>query len=100
MPPTYVKPYLKRGKTDAAIAKAIRTGEKGIFAYSPVTAAFNATGQPAVSLPLCRGADGLPIGVHLATRFGADTALMSLCADRERARPWFDQIPHLPGVVR
>ncbi|MBK8455873.1 MAG: amidase [Phyllobacteriaceae bacterium] len=64
-----------------------------VFAYSPFTAAFNATGQPAVSLPLHWSTEGLPIGVHLAARFGADEMLMSLSAEIERARPWFDRRP-------
>jgi amidase/6-aminohexanoate-cyclic-dimer hydrolase len=70
-----------------------RTGPDGVFAYSPYTAAFNATGQPAASVPLCWSPDGLPIGIHLAGRFGEDEVLMSLCADLERARPWFDRRP-------
>ncbi|NNL72804.1 MAG: amidase, partial [Silicimonas sp.] len=56
-------------------------------------AAFNATGQPAMSVPLCWSEDGLPIGIHLAARFGADEVLMSLAADLERARPWFSRRP-------
>jgi amidase/6-aminohexanoate-cyclic-dimer hydrolase len=70
-----------------------RTGPDGVFAYSPYTAAFNATGQPAASVPLCWSPEGLPIGIHLAGRFGEDEVLMSLCADLERARPWFDRRP-------
>lgn len=77
---------------------AYRTGPEGIFAHSPFTAAFNATGQPAVSLPLFWNDDGLPIGVHLAGRFGQDTQLVSLCADIERARPWFHRVPKIAGV--
>ena len=67
---------------------AYRLADDGVFPYSPFTAAFNATGQPAASVPLYWSADGLPIGVHLAARFGEDLALMGLCADLERARPW------------
>ena len=70
-----------------------RLGENGIFAYSPYTAAFNATGQPAASVPLHWSDDGLPVGIHLASPFGEDEMLMTLCADLERARPWFDRRP-------
>lgn len=70
-----------------------RLGPDGVFAYSPYAAAFNATGQPAASLPLHWTAEGLPVGVHLATAFGADELLMGLCAELERARPWFDRRP-------
>ena len=32
--------------------------------------------------------EGLPIGIHLAGRFGADDTLIGLAAEIERARPW------------
>ncbi|MCP5156201.1 MAG: amidase [Ectothiorhodospiraceae bacterium] len=72
-----------------------RLGPQGIFAYSPFTALFNASGQPAASLPLHWSADGLPVGVHLAARFGDDELLLALCAELETARPWFGRRP--PG---
>ncbi len=72
-----------------------RLGPKGILSYSPFTAAFNASGQPAVSLPLHWSAEGLPVGVHLAAAFGEDELLMSLSAEIERASPWFDKRPPL-----
>jgi len=72
-----------------------RTGPDGIFAYSPFAAAFNASGQPAASVPLHYNTSGLPIGIHLATRFGEDELLMSLCAALEKARPWFTHRPAL-----
>jgi amidase len=67
---------------------AYRTGPDGIFAYSPFCAVFNASGQPAASLPLGWSATGLPIGVHLAAAFGQDETLIALCAELERAAPW------------
>jgi amidase len=59
-----------------------------VFDYSPFCAVFNASGQPAASVPLGQSAAGLPIGIHLAARFGADEALIALCAELERAAPW------------
>jgi amidase len=67
---------------------AYRTGPEGIFAYSPFCAAFNASGQPAASVPLGWSADGLPIGIHLAAAFGQDETLIALCAQLEQAAPW------------
>ena len=64
-----------------------RLGPGRVFAYSPFTAAFNASGQPAASLPLHWTADGLPVGIHLAAAFGEDELLMSLSARIEEARP-------------
>ncbi len=72
---------------------AYRVAPDGVFAYSPFTAAFNATGQPAASLPLHWTPDGLPVGIHLAARFGADELLIALAAQIEAARPWFDRRP-------
>lgn len=65
-----------------------RVGPEGIFAYSPFCAVFNASGQPASSLPLGWSKSGLPIGIHLAAAFGQDELLISLCAEVERAAPW------------
>ncbi|MCC6517252.1 MAG: amidase [Tabrizicola sp.] len=65
-----------------------RIGPNGIFAYSPFCAVFNASGQPAASLPLGWSSSGLPIGVHLAVAFGQDELLIALCAEVERASPW------------
>lgn len=62
-----------------------RTGPDGVFAYSPFTAPFNASGQPAVSLPVHWNAERLPIGVQLAARFGDDTRLLAVCAELEAA---------------
>ncbi|PLX39502.1 MAG: amidase [Hyphomicrobiales bacterium] len=70
-----------------------RMGADGVFAYSPFTAIFNASGQPAVSAPLHWNDEGLPIGIHLAAAYGDDERLMTLCGDLERARPWFGHRP-------
>ena len=59
------------------------------FGYAPFTTSFNATGQPAISLPLHWSADGLPVGVQLVARFGADDRLLALAAQLERVAPWF-----------
>ena len=65
-----------------------RIGPGGIFSYSPFCAVFNASGQPAASLPLGQSAAGLPIGIHLAAPYGNDEELISLCAEIESASAW------------
>ena len=65
-----------------------RTGPAGIFDYSPFCAAFNASGQPAASLPMGMSPTGLPIGIHLAAAYGRDEDLIALCAELEAAQPW------------
>ena len=47
----------------------------------PFCVPFNITGQPAISLPLHRTDDGLPVGVQLVARYGADRLLLRLAAD-------------------
>ena len=66
-----------------------RNGPGGVFEYSPFCAVYNASGQPAVSLPLHWSVDDLPVGVQLGMRFGADEELMTLCAQIEQAAPWY-----------
>jgi amidase/6-aminohexanoate-cyclic-dimer hydrolase len=73
-----------------------RIGPNGIFAYSPFCAIFNASGQPAASLPLAMSSDGLPIGIHLAAPYGADEELIALCAELELAQPWGARRPNQP----
>jgi amidase len=61
--------------------------------FTPFTAIFNVTGQPAVSLPLFDGEDGLPLAVHLAGRPAGEAQLLSLATQLEAARPWSERRP-------
>ncbi len=91
--PTLAEPPARVGrfKPDNEDFLAYRTGPQGVFAYSPFTAAFNASGQPAVSLPLHWTDDDLPVGVHFAASFGDDEVLMGLAAQLEEAMPWAEK---------
>lgn len=60
--------------------------------YSPV---WNVTGQPAVSLPLYQGEDGLPLGVQLAGPARGDEVLLQLAAQLEALAPWDERRPTL-----
>jgi amidase len=61
--------------------------------FTPYTAIYNASGQPAASLPLHWTADGLPVGVMLVGRPAGEAALLALCAQLESAAPWVDRHP-------
>jgi amidase len=74
---------------------ALNQMAKKAWAFTPNTALFNATGQPACSVPLHWTADGLPVGVQLVGRFAEDATLFRVASQLERARPWKDRRP--PG---
>jgi len=56
--------------------------------FTPYTALWNVTGQPAISLPLFHGEDGLPLGVQLVGRPAGEASLLALAGQLEEARPW------------
>ncbi len=94
--PTLEKPPLPLGRLDGCetdIEKAFAP----IVEYASYTPIFNSTGQPAISLPLHWTADGLPVGVQAAGRFGDEGLLFRLAAQLETARPWIDRRPPIWG---
>jgi amidase len=63
--------------------------------FTPFTAIVNITGQPAISLPLYHGEDGLPTAVQLIGPPAREEVLLSLAAQLEAALPWTDRVPDL-----
>jgi amidase len=57
------------------------------------TEPFNATGQPALTLPLHWTPDGLPVGVQLVAASGREDLLLRVAAQLEAARPWGERLP-------
>lgn len=54
---------------------------------------FNYTGQPAISVPVGRTQDGLPVGMQIVGRRHADATLLAVAEAFEQLRPWADQWP-------
>jgi amidase len=88
---------------------AVRTGElsqeqpyqelveqmTGYVAFTPVA---NATGQPAMSVPLHWTEAGIPVGSHFVGRSGEEALLFALAQQLEAAEPWADRWPPVSAV--
>ncbi|WP_374024254.1 amidase [Mycobacterium sp. HNNTM2301] len=61
--------------------------------WVPYTQLANITGRPAISVPLHWTDAGLPLGVQLVGRLGADGELLRLAAQLEEASPWAHRYP-------
>jgi amidase len=62
------------------------------------TALINATGQPAISLPLQTTEEGLPIGVQLIAPLGREDLLLRVASQLEQAHPWAERFPGVFSV--
>jgi aspartyl-tRNA(Asn)/glutamyl-tRNA(Gln) amidotransferase subunit A len=67
-------------------------------AWYPYTLPFNLSGNPAVTLPCGRAADGLPIGLQLIGPHLGDARLLRAAALYEVARPWAQERPRVPAL--
>ena len=56
--------------------------------YAAFTSPFNATGQPAISLPTGFSSDGLPIGVQLVAAYGREDLLIQVGSQLESEIHW------------
>ena len=64
-------------------------------AFTPYTALFNVTGQPAISVPAGFGEDGLPTNAQLVAKPLGEDTLLQLAAQIETARPADGRRPEL-----
>jgi amidase len=65
-----------------------RSFRKKAGLYTAFLAIVNASGQPAASIPLYWTKTGIPVGVQLIGRFGADGDILKLSSQLELAKPW------------
>jgi amidase len=64
--------------------------------FAPYTALFNVTGQPAITIPVGFGEDGLPTAVQLVGHPLGEETLLQVAARMEVARPW---ATHRPAIA-
>ena len=91
--PTLAAPPVKLGKLSLNQDNA--AFEKEAINISAFTILYNATGQPAMSVPLHWTPEGLPVGVMFAGRYGEEELLFQLAGQLEQASPWFNRLPPL-----
>ncbi|MFD5700963.1 amidase [Streptomyces lasiicapitis] len=113
--PTLARPPVKIGELDTPwptrqIGKALlKAGVAGRLsrtklwrqavvqnlAPNPFTQLANITGRPAMSVPLYRTPQGLPLGVQFGGPLGSEGMLLALAAQLESAAPWDRERPAL-----
>jgi amidase len=96
--PALAERPLRLGTLDPAAPNPMSTFTRsGLF--TPFTPLLNASGLPAISLPLFQGEDGLPLAVQIGGRPAGEAQLLALAAQVEEARPWADRRPALAQGV-
>ena len=88
--PTYMHPPIQIGEW--ADLEPEETLHKIIRWVAPCPP-FNASGQPAIALPVGVDANGLPMGIQLIGKPAAEATLIALAAQIEAAKPWSDRRP-------
>ena len=59
-----------------------------LIQYAAFTPLNNASGGPAISLPLGTSTAGMPVGVHISATHGDEQTLLELAYELEAARPF------------
>ncbi len=87
--PTLARPAPRIGE----LPSSRETYVEEALGWLPFTFPFNATGQPACSVPNGFSKAGLPIGLQIVGRPEDEATVVSLAAAFEEARPWRDLRP-------
>jgi amidase len=83
--PVMSRPAVPAGVMEGRGAAVTYLWETG---WVPFTVLWNATGQPAASVPAGFSPDGLPLAVQLVGRPHDETTILSVAAQLESERPW------------
>jgi amidase len=89
--PTLSKPPVKVG--EISYRGDLKEYSRVINEWVPYTPVANATGTPAMNVPLFWNQEGLPVGVHFMAPYGDEATLLQLAGQLEEARPWRGRYP-------
>jgi amidase len=95
--PTLGEPPVPLGTFDCSAEDPMQ-GMRRSGRFTPFTPVCNATGQPAMSVPLYWNKGGLPVGTHFVSRFGDEATLFRLASQLEAARPWAGRRPPVSAL--
>jgi amidase len=95
--PALAQPPVPIGTLDPCGPDPMKTFERSGH-FTPYAAIANVTGSPAITLPLYRYADGLPLAIQFFGRPAQEGALLALAAQVEAAAPWAGRRPELAAV--
>jgi amidase len=90
--PTVAEPPVFIGEHDPGPGDPMK-GMRRAAEFVPFTPPFNASGQPAINVPVHWNADGLPIGIQLVAAYGREDVLIRVASQLEAAAPWAGRVP-------
>lgn len=96
--PVLLKPPARVGEINGSIPFPVLLMR--LNNYADYTMLQNASGGPAISLPMHWTPDNLPVGVQFASRLGDERVLLELAFELEQARPWAQRRPILWAPAR
>lgn len=88
--PTLARPPIPTGSLDTN-TDDLSAFLAGVFSFAPFTSIYNATGQPAISLPVDADSEALPVGVQFAAAPGREDHLLQIGWQMEQRFPWRDR---------
>lgn len=93
--PIQARPTPEVGGMHRLASEDVEFGEvvHAFFQLIPFKPIANYTGRPAVSLPLARFPDGMPMGMQIMSDLGRDDLLIRMGAQLEDSLPWRERRP-------